>query len=134
VTYTLIVAALAIGTLLLYVLRPLHEGPVSETAGTEQLVDEAQERKTAAIMAILDIEDENAVGKLSDGDLVALRNQYAAEALRALRELDAMGVTAVTADDALEQEIARLRQEMTCRHCGAIRKAKEGPCPACGRE
>lgn len=131
--FTLIVAAAAIGTLFLYVLKPLREGAVTETVGTERLVEEAEERKTAAIMAILDIEDENAVGKLSDGDLEVLRNQYAAEALRALRELDAMGATVDTADDALEREIARLRQEMTCPHCGAIRPEKEGPCPACGR-
>jgi hypothetical protein len=97
---------------LVFVLRPLRRGPVRDEAETPQLIQEAEERKDSALLAIIDIEEERSVGKLSDADFDSLRSQYEIEALRALRELDELGAESGSADDAIEAEIARIRSRL----------------------
>jgi hypothetical protein len=98
-----------------------------------------EDRKHAALAAIVDLEDERAIGKLSDADFEALAARYEAEALDALRALDAMGPPELPAadpegseDDPLEEEIAAARARLECPHCGAARRAPAA-CPRCGR-
>lgn len=126
-----IVAAL-VGIAVAYIVQPLLKGPRTEAADPPRLAQEAEERKRAAILAILELEEEHQIGKLSTSDLAALRAQYEAAALRALRELEELGVESRIESDELEAEIARVKAQLSCPHCGAIRDPSEA-CPACGR-
>ena len=122
----MILVALAACAALAYVAVPLrreHTTDLEEHWAAEQ----AGARKQTALQAIVDLEEERAVGKLSAVDFAALRDQYEAEALVALKELDALG----TPDDALEAEIAALRVSLECPECGGLR-AGERVCPQCG--
>jgi rubrerythrin len=119
-----------VGVALYYVARPLVGGARAETTEPSQLISEADERKHAAILAILELEEENQTGKLSDGDLVALRSQYESAALQALRELEELGAEA-RVEDEFEAEIERLKEQMRCPKCGATRPANQ-TCPSCG--
>ncbi len=125
----LLIAALALAVLA-WVAVPLRRGPkVDEPLPSLQL-EEADARKRAALIAIVDIETERATGKLSEGDFVALRSGYEAQALAALREADALRDSTYD-DDELEQEIAAIRERLTCPDCGAARRPGE-PCEQCG--
>lgn len=124
------IAVVALGALI-YVVGPLRSGPRRDPAGRSYLVEDAAERKRAALGALVDIEDERSVGKLANADFDALRKEYELEALQALRELDELG--ARDSDDELEREIAELRARLQCRRCGALRDPGEG-CPECGAQ
>lgn len=125
----LLIAALALGVLA-WVVVPLRRGPrVDEPLPSLQL-EEAEARKRAALVAIVDLETERATGKLSEGDFVALRSGYETQALVALREADALR-DSTDDDDALEQEIAAIRERLSCPDCGAARRPGE-PCENCG--
>ena len=125
----LLIAALAIAVLA-WVAVPLRRGPkVDEPLPSAQL-EEADARKRAALVAIVDIETERATGKLSEDDFAALRSDYETRALVALREADALRDS--TYDDAeLEQEIAAVRERLRCPDCGAARRPGKS-CERCG--
>lgn len=127
---TLVIAALGVAALA-WTISPLRSGPRSDAARTSVLVEEADERKRSALIAIIEIEEEHGVGKLSDDDHDELRVQYENQLLAALRELDELGAERQSEDLKLEAEIARIRAEMVCPACGAIRPAG-GSCPRCG--
>jgi hypothetical protein len=122
-----IIVVLAVG-LLAWVLVPVLRGPrpaPEERGGSE----DAAVRKSAALDALIDLEDDRAMGKLTRADFESLRADYEAEALEALRELDA-AARARADDELLEAEIAAARRELACPRCGRIRP--EGrPCPQC---
>jgi hypothetical protein len=121
-----IVVALAAG-LLAWVLVPVLRGP--RAAEESPRPDDAVIRKSAALDAIIDLEEDRALGKLTRADFESLRADYEAEALQALRELDAAARTR-SDDELLEAEIAAARRELACPRCGRIRP--EGrPCPQC---
>ena len=96
-------------------------------------VEEANARKRAALTAIVDLEGERAIGKLSEPDFEALRREYEAQALAALRELDTLASlpSGDFGDDEFEVEIAALRERLRCPNCGAARVPGE-PCGRCG--
>lgn len=134
-----IVAVLVLAALAL-VAQPLVGGARRETDEEELrlAVDEAESKKRSALLAIVDIEEERDIGKLSDADFDALRTQYEAQALSALRELDTLSLGEAAREDELEAEIAEMRREMTCPNCGALRVPATSendprPCPRCGR-
>ncbi|HYP24406.1 MAG TPA: hypothetical protein VEV43_12600, partial [Actinomycetota bacterium] len=92
---------------------------------------EVEARKTTALSAIVDLENERLVGKLSDEDFDVLRVQYESEALQALTELDALRAESDEPDDAsLEAEIAEMRQRLACPRCGSLRST-DGTCAQC---
>lgn len=123
-----IFVALVACAALAFVVSPLRKGPRSDDVTTSEVIEEAGARKRSALMAILDMEEEKAVGKLSDVDFQVLRSQYEAEAVAALKELDA--VRTEDQDAEIEAEIARLKDAMVCANCGAI--MPEGArCSAC---
>ena len=123
----LLIAILACAALA-YVVAPLRAGPRSEPPDGSATEAEAAGRKRAALTAILDLENERDVGKLSLADFEALRAEYEAQALAALAELDALESTG--GDDAVEAEIAAVRARLVCPSCGAVR-APSGACPQC---
>jgi hypothetical protein len=114
----LIVAAAA-GAILVWVLQPLKNKHLGGFDEAPVLLEEAEARKRAALEAIIDMENERAAGKLSAADFEALRGQYEVEAVRALKELDALTGRVGTDDAALESEIARMRAGLVCPRCGA---------------
>ena len=125
----LVVALLAI-VALIYVSAPIRRPPA--VLDDDGPTSEAEARKVAALTAILDLESERDVGKLSDADLAELRSTYEYEALAALAELDA--AEALPAADPLEHEIAALRHRLSqdrCPSCGAARPAGT-TCARCG--
>lgn len=125
-----ILIALAAALALAYVAAPLRRGPRRDLPGTGLLAEEADAKKRAALGAIVDLEQERDAGKLSDTDFAALRAEYEAQALAALKELDV--IQSSTGDgDAIEREIAAVRQKMACPSCGAARLPGES-CPKCG--
>jgi hypothetical protein len=139
VTLALAVALLAV-VALAYVVAPLggRRGGREEPPSAEGELDA---RKRAALEAIVDLEADRSVGKLSDEDFEVLRAQYEAEALRALTELDELRSRTDEADDPVEHEIAEMRARLaratsagrpmeTCPNCGSPRNA-EGACPRC---
>ena len=118
-----ILAAVALG----FVMQPLRTGPRRDETDDALLVEDAAARKRSALAAIVDMENEHTAGKLSDGDLAALRTQYEIQALEALRDLDALSSN----DDELEAEIAEMRARLSCPNCGEPRTPGIR-CPACG--
>lgn len=128
-TSTLVVAALAVGALA-YVALPLRGGPRRETLGPPTSAEQAGSRKRAALVAIIDLEEERDVGKLSSRDFDELRGEYEAEAVAALRELDALA-DSTWDDERLELEIAKVREQLKCPTCGAPR-TPGGACATCG--
>lgn len=126
-----IVALIAVAALV-YVTAPLRRPRRDAPSAAAARVEEAAGRRRAAFGGLVDIEGERAMGKLSLGDFEALRAEYEAEALAALRELDELGAPAGTSDDDdLEAEIAALRSRLSCPDCGAIKTPGE-PCEKCG--
>lgn len=125
--YVLLIAALAVAALA-FVAAPLSRRDPEIVAGPES---ELEEKKLVALTAILDLEGERDVGKLSEEDFAELRAVYGAQALEALHQLDAIGA----GTDPLETEIARVRERMTadrCPECGAPRRPGAGACARCG--
>jgi hypothetical protein len=122
----LVIAALAAAALV-YVARPLLRGGDAAASEEPVLIDEAAQRKQAALRAIVDVEEEHEIGKLSREEYESLRSAYEAEAAVAMTELDALSGPE---DDALEAEIAEMRERMTCPRCGALRSPGEA-CPSC---
>ena len=124
----ILVAVLA-GIALAYVAAPLTRPDTAELADGPRLQEEANERKASALTAILDLEEEARVGKLTEGELGSLREEYEREALLALEQLDLMGARPL-ADDPLESEIAAMKKRLACPSCGAVRTSG-GACSRC---
>lgn len=126
-----IVVALLAASALALVLAPLRGELHRDLPGAGATTDAAVAKKDAALTAIIDLENEREVGKLSQPDFETLRVQYEQEALEALRELETIEL-ATAGDDELEAEIAELRRAMSCQVCGAPRGPGE-TCPRCGK-
>ena len=124
---SIIVAALVLAALV-YVIRPLARATrIPDSTPTE--LDAANARKQTALSAIVELEEERELGKLGEADFESLRAQYEAEALEALKDLDA--VEQVTEpQDPLEAEIAAVRKQLQCPNCGSLRTSG-GKCPVC---
>lgn len=126
--YAFVIAALAVAALA-FVAAPIRRKDEA-TAADPAL--ELEEQKVVALTAILDLESERDVGKLSEEDFVELRAVYEAQALDALHRLDAV---VDEGDDPLESEIARVRARLSasrCPECGAPRRPGTDACPRCG--
>lgn len=120
----LIVAVLACGALA-FVAAPLRSGasPVEESSAAAA---ELESRKRAALTAIIDIENERDIGKLSGDDFAILRSEYETEAVAALLELDALHAGEGEVDVELEAEIAAVKERLSSGGSALI------ACPSCG--
>ena len=123
-----VVALLALAALW-YVASPVRRGPGPAPDDAEDPLSALEERRDAALEALVDLEEEADMGKLDDAELARLRERYEREALEALTALDSVGLVGV--DDPLEAEIAAARQRLICPACGAPR-SPDAPCPRCG--
>lgn len=125
----IVVALLACGALA-YVALPLGQRR-GQREDPSSLEGELDARKRTALSAIVDLEADLSVGKLSEDDFEILRSQYEAEALRALTDLDALRSAAPEpTEGSLEEEIAQMRLRLACPRCGGLRST-EGTCPQC---
>ena len=126
-----LVVALLVAIAVVLVVRPLRRGARDDVEGSEtQQVADAEARKDSALEAIVDLEGDRTMGKLSEPDFEALRADYESQALTALRELDALDGLS-SRDRELEAEIAQVRARLRCPSCGGAR-AGSGRCPRCG--
>lgn len=126
-TYAFIVAALAVAALVYVALPGRADTLYPDPAG------EIEEEKLAALTAILDLEADRDVGKLSEVDLSELRLSYEKQAIDALHRLD--HIDSDDTSDALEREIAIVRERMistSCPNCGAKRPPGGTSCARCG--
>jgi hypothetical protein len=117
---------------LTYISIPLLRGERKDADATTVRMEEAGARKEAALGALVDIENERLIGKLSTTDFELLREEYEVEALAALKELDAIEEGDADNDE-LEAEIAAMRARMACPECGGLRVPGEA-CSKCGNE
>lgn len=124
-----IVVVIAAAAATVWVLRPLSSGRNEVANEGSLLLQEADARKVSALEAILDMEGERAAGKLSQEDFEILRAQYEVEAVRALKELDALAAGTGAEDRTIEEEIARIRAGLSCARCGALKTG--GTCERC---
>lgn len=116
---------------LVYVVAPLRRPDEAVDDATPHALERARETKTAALTAIIDLEEEAQVGKLSRSELEVLRTEYEREALGALDEIDALTTPGGAEPDPLEAEIEAMRQRLACPSCGAMREPGE-TCSRCG--
>jgi hypothetical protein len=126
--YAFVIAALAVAALA-FVATPIRR---KDQGAVIDPTFELEEQKVVALTAILDLESERDVGKLSEEDFSELRAVYEAQALDALHRLD--GIVA-EGSDPLEAEIARVRERMSasrCPACGAPRRPGADVCARCG--
>jgi hypothetical protein len=127
VIYSLVIGFLVL-IALAYVLRPMQAGPRHAFAPRRTRAEEAEERKHAALTAVLELEQELEAGKLAEVDHASLRVEYEQQALEALKELDELRDRSEA--DALEAEIAAARARIACPVCGRSRAPGEA-CPRC---
>jgi rubrerythrin len=104
----LIIGALAVAALW-FVVAPLRsKDPIEEIDPTREL----EAKKEVALTAIIDLESERDVGKLSEEDLIELRSFYEAEALDALHRLDSVAHVCSNCGNQTEGGV--------CSRCGAL--------------
>lgn len=124
----LVVALLACAALA-YVIVPLRRPERGASDPAAGALERARENKEVALTAIVDLEEEAEVGKLSQTELETLRIEYEHDALQALEQMDALG-TGPAHDDPLEAEIDAMRKRLACPSCGAMREPG-GTCSRC---
>ena len=86
--------------------------PLRRDEATEEMdfTAELEEKKMVALHAILDLESERDVGKLTEADFNELRAVYEAEALDLIHRLD--DTVPAESSDPLEREIALVRKRL----------------------
>ncbi|HYI43996.1 MAG TPA: zinc ribbon domain-containing protein [Actinomycetota bacterium] len=124
---TIVVAALLACAALYYVCLPLLRRETEETASGDRL--DAEEKKVRALEAILDLESDLELGRITADELEVLRAEHERDAIDAMRELDVLEMAA--SDSTVEKAIAAERDRITCPACGT-RKVEEERCPSCG--
>ncbi len=107
---TLFVAVVISLAVALYVVRPLLDrGPAPVYIEDDRLTD-LLSRKDVVLRAIKDLEFDRNVGKLEEVDFVRFNQSLSRQALGLMQQIEKIAPTSSQHDDALEQEIARLRK------------------------
>ena len=126
-----IVVALAALAALAFVVAPLRRPEPEPSNAIPVDLERAREEKTAALTAIIDLEEEAQVGKLTLSELELLRAEYEREALDALQRIDELATPAMAEVDPLEAEIEAMKRRLACPSCGAMREPG-ATCSRCG--
>lgn len=108
---------------------------------TDPVYENLIAQRDATYLAIKDLENDHAMGKLSDADYRTLRAKYETKAVAILQELDSMNGArasrvAVT-DEVIEREVGRLRRALvagstSCPKCGTPHAPEDVFCAKCG--
>lgn len=117
---TQVLFSAAMAGVALWILGPLRRPLRTVTFADDARWQELVELKHALYRGILDLEFDQAVGKVSEADYVFLRRQQEGEALAVLAEMDAIASGETGAPkggpaasmDTLEAEIAAARQRL----------------------
>jgi hypothetical protein len=118
----LVIALLGVAALA-YVAAAFRDGRT--TTDLSEREAELIRRKDAALAAIVDLEDERALGKLSAEDFEALVSHYETDAVEVLARLEQQA-----SRDPLEDAIAAARERLRCPHCGRL-QGTDATCPRC---
>jgi len=95
---------------LAYVCAPLVKRETDALAAPGERFD-AEDKKRRALEAILDLESDLELGKITGDEHDVLRAEHERDALDAMRELDVLEIAA--SDTALENAIAAERERIT---------------------
>ena len=138
--------ALMIVATIAFVMYPLFkradELDVAFVGLTDPLWENLVTQRDATYSAIKDLENDHAMGKLSDADYRSLRVKYETKAVMILQELDTMSGSkpsgnAVARDEAIERQVVQLRRAtqggaLACPKCGTKHQAEDVFCAKCG--
>ncbi|MDX1493609.1 MAG: zinc ribbon domain-containing protein [Longimicrobiales bacterium] len=131
--------ALVAAAVVLFILQPVVRGIHASLEREDDELTETEARKRVALLALRDVEYDFLSGKLDEEDYRALKAELTAEALAALEadeEAKKGSVASGGAGDALEAEIARMRQELrsgsVCPSCSYANEEGSRFCSACG--
>ncbi|MBI4787867.1 MAG: zinc ribbon domain-containing protein [Chloroflexi bacterium] len=181
-----IVIAILVVVVIAFIAYPLFTSPAEQAAPAVDALDSLIAQRDSAYDAIRDLDFDYQMGKLSQSDYELLRDKYKARAAQALQQIDevagrdgaesrieeevarlrerrknapvAAGMSPAPADDAIEQQVARLRTPRTkatngdaveaevarlrasksksaglrCRNCGTPYHAGDRFCAKCG--
>ncbi len=96
-------------------------------------------QRDAAYTAIKDLENDHAMGKLSDADYKSLRAKYESKAVAILQEIDSLRASKTASqpvsDDTIERQVQRLRggaRRTRCPQCGTRAAPNDRFCAKCG--
>jgi len=107
---TLFLAFLIAAGAAAYVLWPLLSRTVPDVPVEDDRLTDLISRKDGLLVAIKDLEFDHQVGKLSEEDFQRFNARLRQQAIGYLQQIDKLAPQSAQLDDALEAEIARLRQ------------------------
>ncbi len=130
--------ALVTAAVVLFLLQPVVKGIHASLERQDDELTDTEARKRVALLALRDVEYDFLAGKLDEEDYRSLKSELNAEALAALEADEAarngMGSDA---DDALEDEISRIREGvragLACPVCSYANERGSRFCSACGQ-
>lgn len=132
---TLVVGMIVILVVAAVVLEPIVRGRRANLERTNDEMSEAESVRRVRLLALRDAEYDYEMGKLNEADYRALHVELAAEALEAMKAVEAEENPAPGADS-IEVEIARvragLRDGTTCEACGHPNSSGSRFCASCG--
>jgi cytochrome c-type biogenesis protein CcmI len=128
---------LVTAAVVLFLLQPVVKGLHASLERTDDELTETQARKRVALLALRDVEYDFLSGKLDQNDYRSLKSELTAEALAALEADEAAREGGLSGDEALEAEIARIREGMrggqACPACDFTNPTGSRFCSACGQ-
>lgn len=113
IVWTLFTSALAM--LAVWIAYPLFASSLGREEGPsarDEEIDRLIEEKTASYRAMLDLEFDHNLGKVSDPDYAIMRRQHELEAIAILEQLDATSSNEALID-VLEMEIATAKKRLS---------------------
>ena len=142
---TIAIALVIVGSIALVaypLFRRSDELDVAFVGLSDPVLENLVTQRDATYSAIKDLENDHAMGKLSDQDYRSLRAKYEMKAVAILQELDAFSGSkpdgkSSANDELIENEVARLRRgspsgSLKCPKCGTAHTADDVFCAKCG--
>jgi hypothetical protein len=120
-----VIALLAVALVLEPIVRPVPEASILRPDSDDDDVSPEQRRRDRALAALKEIEFDKATGKLSDVDYQRMYQQYAAEAVVALKEAEAPAQH--TGPSVRRSPVPRF-----CEECGTMLEGSGKFCVECG--
>jgi cytochrome c-type biogenesis protein CcmI len=130
-------ALLLVTAVVAFVLTPILRGQHASLEREDDEMTDAEARRRVTLLALRDVEYDYHTGKLDETDYESMKRELSAEALAALKEAEAEADSPGSNQDALEAEIAALRQGLrsgtACTGCGHTNPSGSRFCASCGQ-